>query len=664
VATALWSHVACAAAHWALAVALLGRARGTALRRDLGLLCLAFALWASAVVARLRFGAPAWPEEWLEAARALAVPAFLVASILRAGGWAGPGRVLAGATLALALAWGVALAAGLAWPARACALLAPALGLACLENLLRNLDEDGRWAAKFAAIGIGLVLAQDLALQALSELQGRVHDGLWAARGAVDALAAPLLALSALRAPEWRPALSLSHGVAFHAAAAAAAGIAMLAVAGAGYAMRATGSDLGAVAEVVGIAAAAIAALAAGSSGVARAWLREVVARHLFAQRYDYRAEWLRFMATMSEAGEGRSLRERALRAIAGIVDSPGGTLWFAARGDGRPCAASTLNADPRAGPAPDARPAALEVLAAGPPLGGAQASRAVAARDPALAQALAGCWLVLPLAHRAHAGVVALRAPRAPRAPDREDYDLLGTASRQAASYLAEEEASNALAEARQLEALSRRFAFVAHDVKNMAGQIQLLLRNAELHDANPEFRRDMLATLRGVVARMAGLLHRLSGGARAAVAAPPLVELGALLGECGEGWPPGTLRVEAGAAPVRLQVDPDLLASALRQVVQNAVEAPDRRGPVRVTLGARGGAPAIEVADDGAGMDRAFLRDELFRPFRTTREGGYGLGAFQAREILRELGGALEVESAPGAGTVVRLVLPAAPP
>jgi signal transduction histidine kinase len=83
-----------------------------------------------------------------------------------------------------------------------------------------------------------------------------------------------------------------------------------------------------------------------------------------------------------------------------------------------------------------------------------------------------------------------------------------------------------------------------------------------------------------------------------------------------------------------------------------------------VRVTLGARGGAPAIEVADDGAGMDRAFLRDELFRPFRTTREGGYGLGAFQAREILRELGGALEVESAPGAGTVVRLVLPAAPP
>jgi signal transduction histidine kinase len=169
------------------------------------------------------------------------------------------------------------------------------------------------------------------------------------------------------------------------------------------------------------------------------------------------------------------------------------------------------------------------------------------------------------------------------------------------------------------------------------------------------------MLATLRGVVARMTGLLHRLSGGARAATGARPLVELGALLGECGEGWPPGTLRVEAGAAPVRLHVDPDLLASALRQVVQNAVEAPDRRGPVRVTLGARGGAPAIEVADDGAGMDPAFLRDELFR---TTRDGGYGLGAFQAREILRELGGALEVESAPGAGTVVRLVLPAAPP
>ncbi len=661
-AAALWSHVACASAHWALAIALLAGARGAPLRRDLGLLCLVVALWAGAVVARLRFSAPHAAEAWLEAARGVAIPAFLVASILRACPRSGPGLSLAAATALLAAAWAAALAAGLAWPARICALLAPALGLACLENLLRNLGEDGRWAAKFAAIGIGVVLAQDLALQALSQLQGRVHEGLWAARGAVDALAAPLLALSALRAPEWKPALSLSHGVAFHAAAAAAAGVAMLAVAAAGYAMRATGSDLGAMAEVVGIAAAAAAALAAGASGTARAWLREVVARHLFAQRYDYRAQWLGFMATMADAGEGRPLRERTLRAIAGIVDSPGGAIWFAARGDARPCAASLLNADPAAGPVPDAQPAAMEALASGPPLPGTHAAGIVAARDPALARALAASWLVLPLAHRAHAGIVALRAPRAPRAPDREDYDLLGTASRQAASYLAEEEASRSLAEARQLEALSRRFAFVAHDVKNMASQLQLLLRNADMHDADPEFRRDMLATLRGVVARMAGLLRRLPGGPQGQPMAVRGVELGALLGEFGAGWPAEALRVDDAAAPVMLRTDPDLLASALRQVVQNAVEAPGRRAPVRVSLARRDGAAAIEVRDDGAGMDREFLRDGLFRPFRTTRAGGYGLGAFQAREILRELGGALEVESAPGAGTVVRLVLPGA--
>ena len=436
----------------------------------------------------------------------------------------------------------------------------------------------------------------------------------------------------------------------------------MLVVAAAGYAMRATGADLGAVAEVVGVAAAAAAALAAGASGTLRGWLRELVARHLFAQRYDYRAEWLRFMATMADAGEGRPLRERAIRAIADIVDSPGGALWFAARGDAGPCAAATLNADPRVGPVPSAQPAALEALAGGAPLAGAQAAQLVAARDPGLARALSACWLVLPLGHRGRAGVVALRAPRAPRAPDREDYDLLGTASRQVASYLAEEEASSALAEARQLAAFSRRFAFVAHDVKNMASQLQLLLHNADLHDADPAFRRDMLETLRGIVARMAGLLRRLSANAQdaPAAAAPRGVELGALLGEFGAGWPADALRIDPVPGPLVMDTDPELLASALRQVVQNAIEAPGRSGPVRVSVRARGGAPAIEVADDGAGMDPAFLRDQLFRPFSSTRAGGYGLGAFQAREILRELGGGLEVESAPGAGTVVRILLP----
>ena len=67
------------------------------------------------------------------------------------------------------------------------------------------------------------------------------------------------------------------------------------------------------------------------------------------------------------------------------------------------------------------------------------------------------------------------------------------------------------------------------------------------------------------------------------------------------------------------------------------------------------------IEIKDDGPGMDPEFVREELFRPFKTTKAGGYGIGAYESREYVKELGGRLEIESRPGSGTVVRIYLPA---
>ena len=60
---------------------------------------------------------------------------------------------------------------------------------------------------------------------------------------------------------------------------------------------------------------------------------------------------------------------------------------------------------------------------------------------------------------------------------------------------------------------------------------------------------------------------------------------------------------------------------------------------------------------------MDEAFIRDELFLPFRSTKSGGYGIGAFQTRELLRGVGGDLEVVSEIGAGTTMRILLPVSP-
>jgi signal transduction histidine kinase len=60
---------------------------------------------------------------------------------------------------------------------------------------------------------------------------------------------------------------------------------------------------------------------------------------------------------------------------------------------------------------------------------------------------------------------------------------------------------------------------------------------------------------------------------------------------------------------------------------------------------------------------MTAEFIRDKLFRPFSTTKASGYGIGAYQARELIRGMGGRLDVASVPGEGTQVIVRLPAAP-
>jgi signal transduction histidine kinase len=70
------------------------------------------------------------------------------------------------------------------------------------------------------------------------------------------------------------------------------------------------------------------------------------------------------------------------------------------------------------------------------------------------------------------------------------------------------------------------------------------------------------------------------------------------------------------------------------------------------------------IDVEDNGPGMDAAFIRNELFTPLRSTKARGHGIGAFQAREVVRASGGELEVISAVGQGTIMRITLPSAVP
>jgi signal transduction histidine kinase len=105
---------------------------------------------------------------------------------------------------------------------------------------------------------------------------------------------------------------------------------------------------------------------------------------------------------------------------------------------------------------------------------------------------------------------------------------------------------------------------------------------------------------------------------------------------------------------------MDAQELGSVLTHLVTNAAEASPAGAGVRVRLKAQESRIVIDIEDRGPGMDPAFVRNELFTPLKSTKSRGHGIGAFQAREIVRAAGGELEVISVAGHGTIMRILLP----
>jgi signal transduction histidine kinase len=116
--------------------------------------------------------------------------------------------------------------------------------------------------------------------------------------------------------------------------------------------------------------------------------------------------------------------------------------------------------------------------------------------------------------------------------------------------------------------------------------------------------------------------------------------------------------LVIEHDGSTGKVAMSPDAFDTAVTHLLNNAVEAsPGQIVQLRVRHEAS--RVVIEIVDHGSGMSAEFIRDQLFQPFRTQKQGGSGIGAFQARDLLREAGGELVVISEQGIGTTMRIIL-----
>ena len=111
-------------------------------------------------------------------------------------------------------------------------------------------------------------------------------------------------------------------------------------------------------------------------------------------------------------------------------------------------------------------------------------------------------------------------------------------------------------------------------------------------------------------------------------------------------------------------MQANREGLQQALIHLVQNAFDASEETDIVQLAVSSDAVNAIVEVIDDGEGMEPEFLRGGLFRPFVSSKKGGFGIGAFEARELVRAMGGTLDVTSRKGLGTRFTIKLPLAGP
>jgi putative PEP-CTERM system histidine kinase len=443
-------------------------------------------------------------------------------------------------------------------------------------------------------------------------------------------------------------------------------GLLLLGLAGVGEVFRSFGTRWGAVAEVGLLCGGVIAVAVLLTSGSGRSHIRALLIDPFFAERYDYRREWLRCIETLSGVGSAGPLHMRVIRAVAQVVDSPAGVLFLREPGNDSFQWAGSWNMPAVAEPVPSDHPL-LPAFGAGEEI--VQPDLAMLLSPPT--DVLPEIWLAVPLPDDGTpAGFVLVAPPRGPFALDREVFALLRTIAREVATYLAEQRATQALLEAQQLRDFGKRFAFVAHDIKNVSAQLSLLLSNAERHMDNPEFQRDMLGTVRASVQRIGGLLRRLQepqGGAGGSgtgsrpgrTQLEPEERLEAIAETCRKLFGV-TVLLESDGHIGKVAIDPAAFEAVVTHLLNNAVEAAGPAAPVHLVLHHEQRRMVLDIVDCGPGMTPEFVRDELFRPFRTSKRGGSGIGAFQARELLREADGDLLVFSRPGNGTTMRLLLP----
>lgn len=544
------------------------------------------------------------------------------------------------------------------------------LGLSVVEQIWRNSTGLGRSSMKYLCIGVITIFAFDFFMYTDALLFGHISDSFWNARGFINVAMVPLFAVNVINTRKQPIEFQLSRTAVFHASTLVFAGGYLLFLAMGGYYVRALGGNWGEALQVLFLTISLVFLATLLLSRRIRARLMVLISQNFFDYKYDYREEWLKMTRELANLSNDPPLPERVIRILAGLVESNGGAMWLKGERDAYVLKAAVNLSTPKHTIIDhDAELVRFfsdrEWIVDLHEYGVDPVSYNLLEIPDAITKT-PDAWLIIPLyLGNDLYGMAVVGNPYARVELNWENFDLIKVVARQTCNLLAQADAQNRLSRAMQFEAVSKASAFMVHDLKTVIAQLSLLVKNAPKHRNNPAFIDDMINTTDHAVRKMSSLVDHIRRPGKDEEDQRQLLNLTTLVQDLVEHHrhQRPSPHLEGNVRDAMIKADAEQLRSVLGHLVQNAQDATSSDGEISITLKIAKGNVVLFIQDTGTGMTKEFISSQLFKPFESTKGlTGMGIGAYQAREYIRKIGGNIDVTSEPGIGSCFSVRIPLA--